>query len=221
MASAQRITARVVSLIAFLFLAPAGCNIAGPAAFLISGPEKVPKVFDLDTSKRTLVFIDDRASRLPNRAVRREIADAAQQALLDEVHITTVISSQDAIAVTDRDRYSKPMGIVELGEAVNAEIVIFVSMDSFSLTPDGQAFNPAASARVKVMDIAQKKRVFPTGEDEWYPLQVTAPPKNIPLPTSTGQRAAENRILAERFGLNIAYMFLDHEPRPFTGRLDH
>src|SRR5438105_2363696 len=88
---------------ALLALTPAGCNIAGPASFLILGPEKVPKVFDLDPEKRTLVFIDDRVPYTPNRAVRRQIAEAAERALLDEAHITTVISSQDAIAVADKD----------------------------------------------------------------------------------------------------------------------
>lgn len=215
-------TTRVCSMcmLGLVALAPAGCNIAGPASFLVLGPEKVPKVFDLDAEKRTVVFIDDRVP-YTNRTVRREIGRAADRALLDEAHIRTVISSQDALAMAERDRYSKPMSIAELGEAVNAEIVIFIVVDGFSLSPDGEAFKPAASARVKVMDVAQKKRVFPTGVDEWYGLEVTAPPRNAAPPRSTGERAAEQRVFAERFGRSIAYMFVDHEPRPFDGRLDH
>jgi hypothetical protein len=221
MATALSIPRRVIAALAFLALAPAGCNIAGPASFLVMGPEKVSKVFELNSEKRTVVFVDNRASKLPNRAVHREVSETAERVLLDEGHLKTVISSQDAVAVADRDRYSKPIGIVELGEAVNAEIVIFVAVDGFSLTPDGEAFKPQASARIKVMDVAQKKRIFPTGADEWYGLEVNAPPKNIAVPKSTGERANENRLLAERFGRAIAYVFIDHEPREFTGRLDH
>ncbi len=73
-----------------LLLAGAGlflgsCNIVAPIGYILNGPEKVPKLFELDPKLVTVVFIDDsRGSVLPSRAVRIKIGETAENVLLNE-----------------------------------------------------------------------------------------------------------------------------------------
>ncbi len=58
-----------------------GCNILGPAILLVEGPPKVQAQFTLEKKRPTVVFVDDRASVLPRRALRQQIAAMCQNAL--------------------------------------------------------------------------------------------------------------------------------------------
>jgi hypothetical protein len=208
---------------AALAVALGSCNIVGGAALVIMGPEKVQKLYDLDRTRPTVVFVDDRASRLPNRTVRRQIGMTAEQVLAAEGKIKTMISSQDMLALTERERYGTPLGIAEMGEAVGAEVVVYVTMDSFTLTADGENYVPEATGRVKVIDVKTKRRLWPPEDgslEEWHPLTITAPQKQGSPPRSTSERIGAQQSLAERFGKGVAYLFIKHEKRVGDGRID-
>lgn len=189
-----------------------GCNIAGPAYYFVRGPEKIRRAYTLDEKRPTLVFVDDRGSVLPDRMVRREIANVAQQRLLDEGVLEDVISFDSALSATGGDSFSRPMSIVEIGRAVGAEVVIYATMDRFALSSDGVTYEPTAAARVKVIDVAAGERDFPTGMQESFPIGVTLNPRQGTAPTTSGERRAAQRDLAEQLGVNLANVFLDHHP---------
>ena len=48
----------------------AACNIVGPMGFLVGGEERIPALYELDTDRSAVVFIDDRASRVPELTAR-------------------------------------------------------------------------------------------------------------------------------------------------------
>ncbi len=194
-----------------LALLPA-CNILGPAYYFVHGPDKIRRAHTLPKERPTLIFIDDRGSVLPDRAVRREIAAVAQQRLLDEGALIDVISFDSALAATGGDSFSRPMSIVEIGEAVGAETVVYVTMDRFALTSDGITYEPTAAARVKVVDVARQERTFPTGMQEFYPIGVTLNKRQGSAPTTSGQRRAAQRDLATQLGTILANAFVDHHP---------
>jgi hypothetical protein len=193
-------------------LACSGCNYLGPAYLLVHGPEKAPAAYQPDKVRPTVVFVDDRANVLARRALRQRIAESAQQTLLKEGVLTNVIEASAALAAAAREPSSAPMEITALGKAVQAEIVIYVTVDSFGLSPDGQTFEPSSSFHVKVIDVNKPEapRVWPP-EKEGCPVSTTIKTRNAAAPTGLGERVAMLDTLADKSGVVIAQLFYDHE----------
>lgn len=197
------------------------CNIVAPIGYIVHGPEKIPAQYKLDTKKVTVVFIDDNASVLPSRAVRRKIGESAENILLNQAKIERMIASQDVMAVVDREKYSKQMTLVELGEAVGADVVIVATMLSYSLTQDNENYTPIASASVRVVDVKEKKQLWPAQLEQSHILEVKSPPRTAAGPMSLAERNKLQLTFAERIGREIGYLFVAHTATPETGLLDH
>lgn len=197
------------------------CNIVAPIGYLVHGPEKIEAVYDLDPTKTTVVFIDDtRSSVLPSRSVRTKIGEAAEAVLLNDAKIARMIASKDVMAVADREKYSRQMGIVELGEAVKADVIIYVTMDSFALVQETENYRPISACRIRVVDVKEKKQIFPQEVAKAHPLVVEAPYRTGNLPANNER----NRLyleFADRVGRAIGNVFVKHEKKPDNGRLDH
>lgn len=207
--SCLRMLAPLLLFAAIVPMLPA-CNIIGAAFFVVHGPEKVPQQFALPKDRPTVIFVDDRANRLPRRSLRQTIADAAQKELLESHTLTNVIDSRAALAVAAQDRYGEPKPIAEIGKAVQAEIVIYVTVDDFVISPDGQTFAPVVSMRVKVIDVLSDSRLWP--EDKLgFPLSTQTHAQTGTAPTSQSQIALGEDGAAQRAGLAIAQCFFEHE----------
>ncbi len=204
------------SLLAIL---PAGCNILGPASYFVLGPDKVPAAYTLDKNKTAVIFIDDRANRIPSRASREMIGKTAEESLLEQGVVKDMIQSRSIQAVVARERFGKPMAIAEVGKAVNADVVIYAWVDTFSMTADGQTYLPTASLRVKVIDCATTERLFPSPEatEAWYPFSISLPQQQGFVPSSTAEVAKAEQDLAKWVGISLARLFFAHEaPRGET-----
>jgi hypothetical protein len=187
------------------------CNIVGPAYYFVSGPEKIAARYTLPEEMSTVVFVDDRRSVLPDRALRRRIATGCEKQLLEKKAVKDIIASQSIEAIASRDRFTKPQGIVEIGEAVGAQTVVYATIDSFALSTDGTTYQPTAALRVKVIDITTKQRVWPEEPEEWYTLSLTRPPKTKDIPQSESERMRAAQEFADRLGLELGNLFVKHE----------
>jgi len=200
-----------LSLVAAAF-APtiAGCNIIGPAYVLLHGPPKQPAQYTLDPERSVVVFVDDRSNVLPRRALRQIIGESAQKSLLASGDVTNVIDSRDALAAASRDKFDQPMTIVDIARSVQAETVIYVSVEQLALSEDGQSVSPVASAWVKVIDATDEKRLWP--EDK-AGARVGIRPRFEQgfTPQSQADVARAQNAVAERLGVAIAQVFYDHE----------
>lgn len=196
--------------LATLSVLPAGCNIAAPVFFAIHGPPKTPAVFELDKNKATVVIVDDRSNKAPQRTLRGVIAERIETELLDRGELNDVIESRAAFRVTSEDELTDPRPIAEIGAAVGADVVIYVTLDEFSLAPQGQSSAPTAVARVKVLDLVEEKRVFP-GTSSGYPVKVEMQRPGGYGATTISEKASQNNALAEALGLGIAQLFYSHE----------
>lgn len=207
---------------AILLLVPlaatAACNIVIPATYIIEGPPKEPAVFELP-EKRTLVFIDDPKNRMTRVALRAEVADRAERLLFDEGKVTELVSCADAIQLARRsDAQGKRSSIESIGRAMNVQQVIYVVIDSFTLSVDGASPRPGATARVKVLDLEDQSRIFP-GDDGGHLVEseLREPPQSMYVSTS-GRRQIEDQ-LAMQLATDIAELFYEHEDRPLGGTL--
>jgi len=215
-----------IARLAALLLAPAllgtlaGCNIVAPLAYIASGPPKVDARHKLDASRTHVVFIDDRASRLPRRSLRIETAEAVEQTLMrrEVLPEEQVLTTRAAMRVASAERYGSPLSIAEIGASAGADVIIYATVDAWSLSRDGVSLSPAARGRVKVIDAAADERLFPPGRDG-FPVRVELPQSPSQMPTGAERRAAHIG-LAQAFGAQIARLFFQHERDALSGQLD-
>jgi hypothetical protein len=185
------------------------CNIVAGATYVLSPDPEQEALFVLP-NVRTVVFVDDRRNVMHPTRLRKVIADRVTTDLLTNEILTTMISPKDVFRVSGaNDRYNNPLPIAELGKAVEADVVIYVEMESFGLTNDGQTANPIASCSVRVVSVNENARLFPTDKPSYF---VNANLKNVnPHRVSSNseiRKLAEE--LAEELGENVAKLFYDH-----------
>ncbi len=200
---------RLAALIAALPLVLAGCNIVGPAYVILHGPEKTPAEFTLDPTKKTVVFVDDRANVVARRSTRMRIAIEAEKLIVEEGLVEEVIRSQSIMAAASQDSHADPSPIAALGRSVGADVVIYVTPDFFGLSPDGTTYQPTAQLRVKIIDAATGERLWPeqrSGHSMLIQMQVR--PED--LPRTSGEALEREAMLAEWTGKRLAELFFDH-----------
>jgi hypothetical protein len=172
---------------------------------LIHGPEKTPAAYRLDPKKPTVVLVDDRASVLPRRSLRTTIAGRASQEILNEKAVETVIDAKAIQALLARDPADRPTPIATLGMKVQAQQIVYVTMDKFALSSDGATYQPFADARVKVIDV-ETGRAWPE-QAEGHPLRVVLPIQRDDLPSGAGVLAKAQEALADRVGVELSRLF--------------
>jgi hypothetical protein len=210
-----RAIAIVVMCAAVLLVA--GCNYLLPASYIIEGPPKAPAAFELP-SKRTVVIVDDKINRMPRVALRVGIGDSVGTHLLENNVVPETITTRDAVALIRRmDTASKPVSIQRICESLGAEQVVYVEIDEFNLSGGRDEGGPEAVALIKVLDITNGSRLWPTAGSEAVQSSLQDINPSL-IATSAGRREVEDK-LAEKLGEDIAKLFYAHERRELGGRL--
>ncbi len=187
-----------------------GCNVITPIAYAIHGPEKIMPAYTLDKELKTVVFVDDPSSRITQRRLRYAIADRATKELLAKRILVDMLDPRGILTAASNERYGEQMSISELGKSVGADIVIYAVVTEFSLTPETGAYIPRATMRVKVIDVAQGKRIWPSDEMGAV-ANIQIPQKPGSTPRSSGERLEVEQTLANRAGIGLAQLFYKHE----------
>ena len=214
--SAQSRAIAIVVMCAAVLLV-AGCNYLLPANYIIEGPPKAPAAFELP-SKRTVVIVDDKINRMPRVALRVGIGDSVGTHLLENNVVPETITTRDAVALIRRmDTASKPVSIQRICESLGAEQVVYVEIDDFNLSGGREEGGPEAVALVKVLDITNGSRLWPTAGSEAVQSSLQDINPSL-IATSAGRREVEDK-LAEKLGEDIAKLFYAHERRELGGRL--
>ena len=190
------------------------CNLVAGVTYAIS-PDPSQDAQYVLPDRRTVVFVDDRRNVMHPTRLRRVIAERVTRDLLANKILTTVVSPRDVMRVSEaNDRHNNPLSVDDLGRAVDASVVIYVEMGAFGLTSDGQTANPRASCTVRVIDVDQRARLFPTDQAAYsvFTNLDRIDPHRIESGAEIRKLAEE---LAEELGDSIAKVFYSHN----TGRL--
>lgn len=189
----------------------AGCNIVTPVAFAISGPPRIDAVTDMPKAN-TVIFIDDRDSKLPRRSLRGTIGKAAETLILKNKLLTPeqLISTQSALRIAANDTAAAPLSAVDIGRRVGAEVVIFVEMQGWTLSRGGAEVSPAAQASVKILDCVANQRIWPNTA-EGYELVVQMPRQPNELHSTRADRTKLEESLATQIGAELAGLFYTHD----------
>ena len=188
------------------------CNYVNPALYIIEGPPSNDAQFTLP-DRKTVVFVDDQKNALTRTQLRSMIGDKVASDLMENKLVTETITTRDAVAVARKDdSVSKLTAISEIGEKVGAEVVIYVRMGTFELAEPGGTPIPHASALVKVIDVTNRTRLFPSDPED-PGLEVFTQMRELSMDmynTSPGRRQIED-MTATELGNRIAKLFYKHE----------
>ncbi|USN99355.1 MAG: hypothetical protein H6810_01370 [Phycisphaeraceae bacterium] len=191
----------------------AGCNIVGPIYALAAGPGEVKAAYKLDPDLKTVIFVDDPANKIAQRRIRSEIGVVAQDTLLKKnlVREGSMIDTRSAMAAVAREENGEPMAVTEIGKAVGAEVMIYVLVTSFELSPDGVDFAPASEVEVKIFDVANEARLWPPAGQPGYRSKFSNPTSNRSMPRSRTDSLKAQTDLAQLTGAGLAQLFYDVE----------
>jgi len=120
----------------------------------------------------------------------------------------TVIDS--AIRVIEFESSETPMSIADIGRRVGAEVVVFLTIDAWTLTRDGSSTAPSARGRIKIIDAVTNNRIFPT-QQTGHPLIIRMPTRPGTVPADRAKRAGIEQELAQAIGVELAQVFYKHE----------
>lgn len=188
-----------------------GCNVVTPVYFAVAGPGKVKKTATLDAELRHIIFVDDPSNKVSSRRLRSTIVDTAQDAMLAKGVVKDMIDGRSAYAAVSKERYGEPLSIVEIGESVGADVVIYALLTEFSLGAEVGTYRPSAVMQVKILDVRTGERVWPANETGAYPLRVTLPQEPGLAPSTTTELYKAQEALAAQAGTALAQMFYDVE----------
>ncbi len=207
-------------ILALLAGALSGCNYAGAAAYVLSGPPKVPAAYELPSAP-TVVFIDDRSNHIPQRRLRLALGQEAETRLIENTSLKQeqVITFQAAMQAASREQPNDLMSIADIGRAVGADTVVYATVDAWTLTRDGVSTAPAAVLRVKVFDASSGERLWPD-ETRGYTLNVRLPESTETLPAQRSEIYGMHATLAFQAGRSLAELFYKHEEDPLSGTVN-
>ena len=216
----MRVPSAIAAALAAAALLAGGCNMAVPALYVIQGPQKRPAQFTLPEDRKLVVFVDDRENVVSRLQLRAQLADDVGSRIQQEELVREVVSGRELIAYVRRvETASRRVPIDELGKVVGADLVLYVEMDAFTLSADGASATPVASAYVKVVDLKEKRRIFPADGDDPRGFPVSSEVKNMDVEmyrTSAARRKAED-LLERQFAEEVARIFYEHDPKNFGG----
>lgn len=195
-----------------LALLPAACNIAAPIFFAVHGPGEVKKLYELDETRKTVVFVDDPASKVTQRRLRATIGETAQQLFLDRGIIDEglVIDTRSAMQAALANTNGQTLSVVEIGEAVGADIVVYAVMTEFRTGVGGAEVSPVAAMNVIIVDVAKAEAIWPP-DPAGYPLRLSMPASPADAADSRSDRLGREQALAQFAGTGLAQMFYDVE----------
>ena len=192
---------------AAVMLLPAGCQL--PIAILakLFPKEPVPPRFVLPADKTILVFPDDIKRPLVYPPVKRTLAEKADKLLIEHSLAAETIPYDKLIDLRNAEPEFNLMSIPKIGRRLGADLVIYVSIEEFSLkdNPIDTLWRGRLAGKVKVVDVL-KGRIWPD-ESAGFPIRIVEP---ITDNSSRDYGSQLARKLAERMAEEVCGLFHKH-----------
>jgi hypothetical protein len=188
-----------------LVVSAGGCAAAAAAFYIVKGTDVSAEYKGL-VGKRVAVVCRPAASlQYGKTAVAKEMAEAVSALLRANVRKIEVVPRQDIDEWMDENTWDE---FSEVGEAVDADLVVAIEMDSFSLYQGQTTYQGRSGVRIAVYDMEkQGEIVFEKGPPEFLY------PPNIGMPTFEKQEQQFRREFVAAAAKDIAQHFYDHDSR--------
>ncbi len=201
---------------------PLGCQPAlGRLAWIFEPPQKVKALYDLPPRKTVLVFVDDVLNPLEYQPVKMELTERLNAHLIQKKLVADIVPYEMIVQWTSRTTDLDRLSVSEVGQALGAELVLYVHLDKFRVKEDERSplWHGQMATTVRVVDV-YAGRLWPQDRPEGYAVpQVETPTADNP---SASYGAEVTRQLTEAMAEEIINLFCDHtvpasEPPPPPG----
>lgn len=188
-----------------LLTSAGGCAAVATAIYIVKGTDVSAEYKGL-VGKRVAVVCRPSASlQYGKTAVAKELAEAVSSLLRANVRKVVVVSQQDIDEWIDENTWDD---FTEVGEAVDADQVVAIEMDQFSLYQGQTTYQGICGVRIEVYDMENGGEIV----YEKGPPEFKYPP-NIGMPTFEKPEQQFRREFVAAAAKDIAQNFYDHDSR--------
>jgi hypothetical protein len=187
-----------------------GCNIAQAVETLTRPDPIVDAKYDL-ALRPTVVMFDDQRSIVTPVRLRRDVAEETTVVLMECADMSEMISPMDATRLAHKLDREGRASISAVGTGVGADQVIYIEPIVFSSPSVVGTAEPRAAFRVKVIESATRKRLWPSDDEggaAGWGVQVVLT-RDEAMRLASQSNSAVVRELARRSGDEIARLFCD------------
>lgn len=195
----------VLALLSIAVLPAVGCqSVLVTAMYLIKGTDVEPDFKDLKGKKVAVVCRPIVSLQYRNANVGRDLATQITRLLQDKVPKIKTVDQQLVAQWLDENTWEE---YIEVGEAMDADMVVGIDLEGFNLYQGQTLFQGKANATIRVFDCRNGgKLVF----EKAIPQSVYPPNSGIPATdrTEPAFRREFVRVLSDQ----IARHFYAHDP---------
>jgi hypothetical protein len=190
-----------------LVLAPlavaSGCNLMATAMYVIAG-QNTPAAFNGLKGKRVAVVCRPVSSlHFRDSSVARELAKQVSMLLQENVSKIELVDQREVFEWADENTWDE---YPEIGKALNADMVVGIDLEEFSLHQGQTLYQGKANVRLLVYDLAKgKDPVFERN------LPQAVYPPNAPIPVSDNQEPDFRRKFVAYLARQVGHHFYDHD----------
>jgi hypothetical protein len=193
-----------MSLLAIAAVATAGCTSAlFTMAYLFKGNDAPAECNKLKDKRVVVVCRPVVALQYRNARVEHDLAEQVSGLLRKNVPKIKVIDHRKAAEWMDENTWDE---YTQVGKALQADLVVGIDLEQFSLLQGQTLYQGRANVRVRVYDCKTGQLVF-----EKRPPQTVYPPNRV-VQTSEKPEAEFRREFVRVLADQIARHFYDHDP---------
>jgi len=181
-----------------------GCNLMATAMYVIQGTSTRADFNGLNGKRVAVVCRPVTSLHFRDSSVSRDLAK--QVGILLEKHVPkiTLIDQREVFEWADENNWEE---YADIGKALNAEMVVGLDLEEFSLYQGQTLYQGKANVKMLVVDVSKGK--VPIFERN---LPQSIFPPNAAIPAGEKPEAQFRRNFVDHLARQIAQYFYDHDP---------
>ncbi len=200
----RRLTIAVAGMFAAVALSVAsGCTVLATAMYIIEGTNTKAAFNGLKGKRVAVVCRPVSALQFRDSSVARDLAKQVGVMLEKNVSKITLVDQREVFEWADENNWDE---YVEIGKALNADMVIGLDLEEFSLYQGQTLYQGRANLKIEVYDVAKGKQ--PVFEKN---LPQAIYPPNAAIPSGEKPEPQFRRQFVNHLSQLIARYFYDHD----------
>jgi hypothetical protein len=205
-----------VGLLACIAGAVGGCHVFG-AWTRAMFPETIPPKYELPEDKKILVFVDDKLNPIAYPDLKRRLTESTNELLLEQDLAAKVIEYPKILDFETSHEDFYRISVAEVGDALGADLVLYVHIDQFQLRERGQdpLWHGRLGTTVRVVDvhrgmIREEPRLWPIPDGtQGYTVETVDRPVETETSRTYGKVLADE--MADEMAERIVNLFREHK----------
>lgn len=187
-----------------------GCAGLKYLVAVMAPPDKIKPLYKLPPDKKILVFVDDIRHPLNYESVKDDLSQRIGRLLMQHKMAKDVIPPDKLLDLASASADFNQMPTPDVGRKLDADLVLYVEIDHFSLreSPDNPLWMGKFAVRVKIVD-SKIGRIWPEDRPNGYPVPPVETPATANFNESYGAILAAK--LAQDMAQRVVDLFREHE----------